>query len=151
MNELVLVPQLFESRIDKQRCEVNLAALAGAEHAEQRVVAQILFFITKIWKIIRGYIFGYAPYLCYLCYLCDFFIDQSENSSAIFWRLLDYCLSLQRQIVDIMSYTKETLVINNPSEKLLKAIEELRRKKLERLEKLRNMKPEEFNRRVILT
>ena len=50
-----------------------------------------------------------------------------------------------------MSYTKETLVINNPSEKLLKAIEELRRKKLERLEKLRNMKPEEFNRRVILT
>ena len=64
---------------------------------------------------------------------------------------MNYCLSLQRQIVAIMSYTKETLVINNPSEKLLKAIEELRRKKLERLEKLRNMKPEEFNRRVILT
>lgn len=63
----------------------------------------------------------------------------------------NYFVSLQRQIVDIMSYTKETLVINNPSEKLLKAIEELRRKKLERLEKLRNMKPEEFNRRVILT
>ena len=59
-------------------------------------------------------------------------------------------LSLQRQIVDVMSYTKETLVISNPSEKLLKAIEELRRNKLAQLEKLRNMKPEEFNRRVIL-
>lgn len=57
---------------------------------------------------------------------------------------------MHRQIVDIMSYTKETLVITNPSEKLLKAIEELRRNKLTQLEKLRNMKPEEFNRRVIL-
>ena len=52
--------------------------------------------------------------------------------------------------IDIMSYTKETLVISNPSEKLLKAIEELSRNKLAQLEKLRNMKPEEFNRRVIL-
>ena len=50
-----------------------------------------------------------------------------------------------------MSYTKETLVISNPSEKLLKAVEELRRHKLEQLEKLRNMKPEEFSRRVILS
>ena len=50
-----------------------------------------------------------------------------------------------------MSYTKDPLVISNPSEKLLKAIEELRRNKLAKLEKLRNMKPEEFNRRVILT
>jgi hypothetical protein len=49
-----------------------------------------------------------------------------------------------------MSYTKEPLVISNPSEKFLKAIEELRRNKLAKLEKLRNMKPEEFNRRVIL-
>ena len=49
-----------------------------------------------------------------------------------------------------MSYTKETLVISNPSEKLLKAIEELRRNKLAKIEKLRKMKPEEFNRRVIL-
>ena len=57
---------------------------------------------------------------------------------------------MHRQIVDIMSYTKETLVITNPSEKLLKAIEELRSNKLAKLEKLRNMKPEEFNRRVIL-
>ena len=49
-----------------------------------------------------------------------------------------------------MSYTKEPLVISNPSEKLLKAIEELRRNKLAKLEKLRNMKLEEFNRCVIL-
>jgi hypothetical protein len=49
-----------------------------------------------------------------------------------------------------MSYTKETLVISNPSEKLLKAVEELRKNKLARLEKLRNMKPEDFSRRVIL-
>ena len=49
-----------------------------------------------------------------------------------------------------MSYTKETLVISKPSAKLLKAIEELRKDKLAQLEKLRNMKPEEFNRRVIL-
>lgn len=50
-----------------------------------------------------------------------------------------------------MSYTKEIIVISNPSAKLLKAIEELRRNKLAQLEKLRNMKPEEFNRRVILS
>lgn len=51
---------------------------------------------------------------------------------------------------NIMSYTKETLVISNPSEKLLKAVEELRKNKLAQLEKLRNMKPEDFSRRVIL-
>ena len=49
-----------------------------------------------------------------------------------------------------MSYTKEMLVISNPSTKMLKAIEELRRNKLAKIEKLRKMKPEEFNRRVIL-
>lgn len=49
-----------------------------------------------------------------------------------------------------MSHTKETLVISNPSDKLLKAVEELRKHKLAQLEKLRNMKPEEFSRRVIL-
>lgn len=50
-----------------------------------------------------------------------------------------------------MEYTKETLVINNPSEKLLKVVEKLRKRKLAQLEKLRNMKPEEFSRRVILS
>lgn len=50
-----------------------------------------------------------------------------------------------------MAYTKEPIVINKPSEKLLKAVERLRRHKLEQLEKLRNMKPEEFSRRVIMS
>jgi hypothetical protein len=50
-----------------------------------------------------------------------------------------------------MSHTEETLVISKPSEKLLKAIEELRKHKLSQIEKLRNMKPEEFSRRVILS
>lgn len=50
-----------------------------------------------------------------------------------------------------MAYTKETLVINNPSKKLLKVVEKLRKHKLDQLEKLRNMKPEEFSHRVILS
>jgi len=49
-----------------------------------------------------------------------------------------------------MSYTKEPMVIDHPSEKLLKAIEKLRNHKLAKLEELRQMKPEEFSRRVIL-
>lgn len=49
------------------------------------------------------------------------------------------------------TYTKETMVIKNPSKKLLKAIEETRKHKLAQLEKLRNMKPEDFSRRVILS
>ena len=49
-----------------------------------------------------------------------------------------------------MAYTKETLVVSNPSERLMKALEELRKNKLEQLERLRNMKSEEFSRRVIL-
>lgn len=51
----------------------------------------------------------------------------------------------------IMTYTKDTLVISNPSKKLMKAVEKLRKHKLAQLEKLRNMKPEEFSRRVILS
>lgn len=50
-----------------------------------------------------------------------------------------------------MTYTKEPIVINNPSEKLLKVVEKLRRNKQTQLEKLRSMKPEEFTRRVILS
>jgi len=53
--------------------------------------------------------------------------------------------------IDYMSHTEETLVISKPSEKLLKAIEELRKHKLSQIEKLRNMKPEDFSRRVILS
>jgi len=50
-----------------------------------------------------------------------------------------------------MAYTKETLVISNPSDKLLKVVERLRTHKRTQLEKLRNMKSEEFSRRVILS
>lgn len=50
-----------------------------------------------------------------------------------------------------MTHTKETMVVKNPSEKLLKVIEEMRKHKLAQLEKLRNMKPEDFSRRVILS
>ena len=53
--------------------------------------------------------------------------------------------------IRIMSYTREPIIINNPSEKLLKVIEKLREHKLAELEKLRNMKPEEFSCRVILS
>ena len=47
LDELVLVPQFLESRIDKQRREVNLAALARAERTEQRVVAQVLYICNR--------------------------------------------------------------------------------------------------------
>lgn len=49
-----------------------------------------------------------------------------------------------------MAYTKEPVIINNPSKKLLEVIKEMREHKQAQLEKLRNMKPEEFSRRVIL-
>ena len=57
---------------------------------------------------------------------------------------------LQRKGDESMTYTKEALVIDNPSEKMLKAVKELRNHKLVKLEKLRNMKSEDFSRRVIL-
>ena len=50
-----------------------------------------------------------------------------------------------------MAYTKETMIIKNPSEKLQKVIEEMRKHKLAQVERLRKMKPEEFSRRVILS
>jgi len=50
-----------------------------------------------------------------------------------------------------MSYTREPIVIDNPSEKLLKTIKKLREHKLAEMEKLRNMKPEEFSCRIILS
>ena len=49
-----------------------------------------------------------------------------------------------------MSYTSEPIVIDHPSEKLLETIKKFREHKLAEVEKLRNMKPEEFSRRVIL-
>ena len=65
--------------------------------------------------------------------------------------ILKYFVPLPLKIEENMAYTKETLVISNPSEKLMKAVKELRRHKMQQLEKLRNMKSEEFSRRVILS
>lgn len=59
-------------------------------------------------------------------------------------------VTLQGKKKSSMAYTKETLVVSNPSERLMKALKELRKNKLEQLERLRNMKPEEFSHRVIL-
>ena len=59
-------------------------------------------------------------------------------------RLPKLSLNLQRQDIGIMSYTKEPIVIDNLSEKLLKTIKKLREHKLSEQEKHRNMKPEEF-------
>ena len=49
-----------------------------------------------------------------------------------------------------MSYTKEPIVINNPSDKLLKVVNELKERKRSQLEKLREMKPEDFSCRILL-
>ena len=67
------------------------------------------------------------------------------------WNYRKNFIYLQRQNNTIMSYTKEPIVIDNPSEKLLKTIKKLREHKLSELEKLRNMKPEEFSCRIILS
>ena len=65
--------------------------------------------------------------------------------------ILKYFVPLPLKIEENMAYTKETLVISNPSEKLMKVVKELRRHKMQQLEKLRNMKSEDFSRRVILS
>ena len=49
-----------------------------------------------------------------------------------------------------MSYTNEPIVINNPSEKLLEAVKNLKERKRSKLEVLRNMKPEDFSCRILL-
>ena len=49
-----------------------------------------------------------------------------------------------------MSYTNEPIVINNPSEKLKEAVKSLKERKRSQLEKLRNMKPEDFTCRILL-
>ena len=49
-----------------------------------------------------------------------------------------------------MSYTKEPIVIENPSEKFIEAVKNLKERKRSQLEKLRKMKPEEFSCRILL-
>lgn len=58
--------------------------------------------------------------------------------------------ALQRKNKSRMSYTAEPIIITNPSEKLLEVIKAMRERKLSKLEELRNMKSEDFTRRVIL-
>ena len=50
-----------------------------------------------------------------------------------------------------MTFTKDALVIDNPSKELMRVVKELRKNKLAQLEKLRKMKPEEISCRVILS
>lgn len=49
-----------------------------------------------------------------------------------------------------MSYTKEPIIIDNPSKELLEVVKNLKERKRSQLEKLRNMKPEDFSCRIIL-
>lgn len=49
-----------------------------------------------------------------------------------------------------MNCTKKTIRITNPSPKLIDLMERLKDNKREQLEKLNNMKPEEFGYRVSL-
>ena len=44
-----------------------------------------------------------------------------------------------------MSYTKEPIIIDNPSKELLEVVKNLKERKRSQLEKLRNMKPEDFS------
>lgn len=49
-----------------------------------------------------------------------------------------------------MSYTKEPIVISNPSEELLETVTNLKERKCSQLEKLRKMNPEDFSCRILL-
>lgn len=49
-----------------------------------------------------------------------------------------------------MSYTKEPIIINNPSNELLEVVKNLKERKRSQLEELRKMKPEDFSCRIIL-
>lgn len=49
-----------------------------------------------------------------------------------------------------MSYTKEPIIIDNPSKELLEVVKNLKERKRSQLEKLRSMKPEDFSCRIIL-
>ena len=49
-----------------------------------------------------------------------------------------------------MAYTNDPIIIDNPSEKFLEVVKDLKERKRSQLEKLRNMKPEEFSCRILL-
>ena len=49
-----------------------------------------------------------------------------------------------------MSYTKEPIIINNPSEKVRVIVRDMKERKHSKLELLRNMMPEDFSCRIFL-
>lgn len=59
-----------------------------------------------------------------------------------------FCKNNTKEVT--MVYTKELLRVKNPSSRLLKLISNLRENKKEQMEKLRSMKPEDFDMRVSL-
>ena len=84
--------------------------------------------------------------------------EKEEDKCERYRNFSEFCLVIRKEILNfaqelkvIMAYTKDTLVISNPSSELMEVLAELRKHKLEQLEKLRNMKPEDFSRRVILS
>ena len=49
-----------------------------------------------------------------------------------------------------MAYTKKAIVINNPSNELLNVVRDMKERKRSQLEKLRNMKLEDFSCRILM-
>ena len=77
-----------------------------------------------------------------------FFFKKDEKIFGRFKTILKFAATKLKRI--IMSYTKEPIVINNPSEKLIEAVKNMKERKRSQLEKLRNMKPEDFSCRILL-
>ena len=73
---------------------------------------------------------------------------QDFHLFLAFFRNNPYLCSIKYK--NEMSYTKDPIIISNPSEKLLEAIKSQKERKRSQLEKLRNMKPEDFSCRIIL-
>ena len=57
---------------------------------------------------------------------------------------------MRREKKENMDYTKETVVVSNPSENVLRTLKHLQNRKREQLKRLRGMKPEEFSCRIFV-
>ena len=86
LDELFRVAQFLEGGIREQRRKVNLQRLAGAERAEQRIVAQVLYICNcQQHSLVLLFDFGYflallgtSPKLHQLCLVpVDEFVDKS--------------------------------------------------------------------------
>lgn len=75
---------------------------------------------------------------------------ERKNYAIIFGSLRKSFYLCSVKYKNNMSYTKEPIVIENPSEKLIEAVKNLKERKRSQLEKLRKMKPEEFSCRILL-